>query len=316
MKNRFYGLVVLILLAISLGGCPGPDNPVTPGARLIVGTWQFTKNTLPSGEVTTASESGTDMTFTFSDDDRFTFHDIDEAEDLQDAGIFSLDEAIGKLTLNSNSGDTWFLDNFLFLDDNTFTTEEDPEIKNTLTWKRMAQIDVVNHSFEIHDPFMVKTVAGDFNASVVGWETTQPVGTFSPSTPSNPFGFDVFSEDVPDGVSTVFTNGNGGLSQVLQTALEENMIYKLEVEVGDRIFMNLPDSHSAELRAGGVLLASGSANPANGTFTTISFEYTTKSGDPFGFPLEVHLLTNHSSSLDDTVQINWDNVRFFSRTSP
>ncbi len=177
-------------------------------------------------------------------------------------------------------------------------------------------LNIENASFETSDPFTFFTGAGNFNTSVQQWNTTQPVGTISPSTPGNPIQFNIFTEDVPDGLNTIFTNGNGRASQALTVGLTNNTSYRLEVEVGKSVFLNLPDVYSAELRIGDRVLAKGTAVPENGKFKTISVEYTTQSNDPFGEALEVHLVTNHSSSADNTVQIHWDNVRVFSRTSP
>ncbi len=177
-------------------------------------------------------------------------------------------------------------------------------------------LGILNASFEESDPFTFFTGAGNFNTSVQEWDTTQPIGTISPSTPGNPGQFNIFTEDLPDGLNTIFTNGNGRASQVLSTLLTNNTSYQLKVGVGKSVFLNLPDAYSAELRAGGLVLASGTAIPENGKFAVISFEYATQSNDPFGEALEIHLLTNHSSSAENTVQIHWDHVRLFSRTSP
>jgi len=176
-------------------------------------------------------------------------------------------------------------------------------------------LDVANPSFETSDP-ITPGFGGGFVITVSDWTLTGLGGTFRPSTPGNPGGppvFNVFTEDVPDGVNTAFTNGNGKISQVLTSLLTENTIYKLEVEVGERVVLKLPDSLSAELRAGGVVLASGTVTPASGKFATLSFEYATQVGDSFGSPIEVHLLTSHSSRPDVEAQVNWDNVRVSSK---
>lgn len=67
-------------------------------------------------------------------------------------------------------------------------------------------------------------------------------------------GVDIFTQDVPDGSNTAFSNG-GDIWQVLRATLAAGTTYNLTVEVGDRTDINLP-SHFLELRAGGIILAS------------------------------------------------------------
>ena len=178
-----------------------------------------------------------------------------------------------------------------------------------------VEIDnIANPSFEeLAAPFDSREEWGSANSNVSGWKFNYQAGTLEPSTPRNPFGWNLFKQPVPDGKNTAFSLGNGRIYQTLNIMLSADTTYILEVDVGDREFMDLPESYFAQLRAGGGVLASGTVTPANGQFSKISIEYNSKPTDPIGTPLEVHLVAEHNSSSPYEVQVNWDNVKVFYR---
>ena len=179
-----------------------------------------------------------------------------------------------------------------------------------------TSIFIDNHSFEDHNDFTFGDNRGNWNDSILGWVTTGVTGTYEPSTPGNPIGgigSDVFSDDVPDGSNTAYSNG-GNISQVLGDVLTADTKYTLSVDVGDRLDHILP-SHSIQLRAGLNILGSAIANPDDGNFIEASLMYTANVGDPgIGSALAIWLVNDGTPVVGE--QVNWDNVQLTAEPVP
>lgn len=188
-----------------------------------------------------------------------------------------------------------------------------------------ASIPIINSSFEELAPGVVLGVrnwtcnpcfqAGGTVTSepIVGWTILDigDAGTFRPSANEYPGGggLSTPATGIPDGVNVAFSNGPD-ISQVLSEQLTSNQTYTLNVGVGNRNDLSLPDFTIA-LLAGGNLLTSVDASslaslPANGTFATVSLSYFAASNDPLlGQNLEIQLINNGGGQVDfDSVSLN------------
>jgi HpiC1 cyclase/PEP-CTERM motif len=171
-------------------------------------------------------------------------------------------------------------------------------------------IPIINAGFEDPD---VDVAAGALTCggtggcyttgSFTGWTVTGSGGVFDPSKYA-PAGY-----SAPEGDQVAYSSG-GMLSQVLSVGLEANMVYTLDVLVGDRADTGFP-GYEVQLLAGGNLLASVNEtmfSPANGSFIDAHLEYASGS-DFLGQLLEIRLISDGS-------QINWDNIRLDPRSVP
>lgn len=161
---------------------------------------------------------------------------------------------------------------------------------------RADSITIKNHGFEA---VVGKSLDdGDYNYSVKGWEIDTKdgnVGTFNPMSA-------YITGEASQGQNTAWSNG-GMIYQVLDATLEENMLYTLEVDVGDRKNLGFP-GYFVELWAGSTLLAKddNSLLPDDG-FLTSTLTFTSNSGTiGLGKSLEIRLSSKG-------VQTNFDNVR-------
>ena len=114
-----------------------------------------------------------------------------------------------------------------------------------------ASIPITNHSFETVDGNGLENphVMGAWDDNVVGWNQIGgpfTSGTYSPSTPGNTSGLDVFSVDVPDGVNTAWMSV-GALSQNVGHGIGVNEFFTLQVDVGNRLNKALPN-YALQLR--------------------------------------------------------------------
>ena len=155
-------------------------------------------------------------------------------------------------------------------------------------------ISILNHSFEDHG-FLAE---GGFDNVLNDWNGNSAYGTMNPTAAQ------ITGED-PGYVA--WSNGTN-LSQVLGEVLTANMLYTLQVLVGDRSDEPFPASgYSVQLVADGNILAedNNTLTPIDGGFVESEVQFTALAGNPnLGENLEIHL--NH---LGGVGQVLWDNVR-------
>src|SRR5690606_3618032 len=143
-----------------------------------------------------------------------------------------------------------------------------------------ALVTVFNPSFEqdlqadgVHTPGLLS-----------GWTIENNAGVWNPMTTHYP-------GEAPDGENVAYAN-TGTIKQVLSATLQANMLYTLNVQVGNRLDSGFP-GYSVGLYAGGMLLAedANSLSPADGTFelSTVTFA-TGASHLQIGQPLEIRLM--------------------------
>ncbi len=185
-----------------------------------------------------------------------------------------------------------------------------------------APVSIVNGSFEDLSPGVVLgvrqwTCNPCFQAGgtvtpdpIVGWVVSGSgdAGTFRPSANEYPGAGSsgTPASGIPDGIHVAYSNGPD-ISQVLNEKLVADRTYVLNVDIGNRNDLPLPDFAIALLAGGNVLASIESTSlvslPANGMFSTVSLSYSSATGDPLvGQSLEIQLVNNGAS------QMNFDNV--------
>lgn len=170
-----------------------------------------------------------------------------------------------------------------------------PVLMSLLATSSPAQAAIVtNFSFE--SPATSFYTPG----AITGWTLSNPAnqGVFRPS--HDP-GLYYTGTGTTDGLQTAYLNG-GSISQILSETLVANVLYMLQVDVGDRKDTAFPGYH-VQLLAGSTILANGSSLTPNDGFLTSTVLYTATAADPhLGEALQIRLISNGQ-------QVNFDNVR-------
>jgi len=148
------------------------------------------------------------------------------------------------------------------------------------------------------------------------WDVGPSAGSWNPTT-------DHFTDEAPEGQNTAFSNGST-ISQILSDTLAANVLYTLEVEVGNRLDFGFPGysvelwTVPSELWVGGILLAfDDSLTPIAGSFETSTVTFTSNPNTPnLGSELEIRLTSAGTQTNFDDVRLNVEPAPFFSPTEP
>jgi hypothetical protein len=123
---------------------------------------------------------------------------------------------------------------------------------------------------------------------------------------------------VPEGEKVAYVEGiagfDNGIRQVLASKLAPNLIYTLNVAIGNPALYNVPPpapDYRIEFLAGGVLLASSTGSPPadDSAFGIVAVTYSSGSSPALaGQPLEIRLITV-VDPRDDAYEVDFDDVR-------
>ena len=157
-----------------------------------------------------------------------------------------------------------------------------------------APLNILNPSFELG--------TGQFGTAWQG--TCGSCGTYIDS------GFD-FTPGPPDGTRTLYVNSTVGVHQVLSDVALPNMVYTIDVMVGDRLFVPFGGS-TMRLYAGSTL---GTAtllaqvvdltSPGDGLFAAHSLSFTTPGSAAY---LGQNLIVWLGGAINGSVQTHYDMV--------
>jgi hypothetical protein len=179
---------------------------------------------------------------------------------------------------------------------------------------RAASIFIANNSFE--NPMITTPSGFDTVSSGTSNNWTFTGGTqqgFADPTIGHSFGNSWYGSpaNLPNGSQIAWSNG-GTISQKLSATLQTNTVYTLSAFVGNRLSLNFP-GYNIELLAGNTVLASNSGvTPADGTFESVTFSYTSGISVTPGQQLEIRL----TSLTGLNAQTNFDNITLDAASIP
>jgi len=179
-----------------------------------------------------------------------------------------------------------------------------------------APVPIVNPSFELPDMDLVGcntlpdtatcTTFGVGVGSAVGWTTS---GSGGGVWDINNFSAGFWTVGAPDGDQIGWLapappnpSAPAGFSQVLSAVLQANTVYTLTGFAGHPT--GFPTTYSAELYAGGNLLASVSDTGPQGNFESFSLPFNSSSSPFVGQPLEIRLTTGGPQTGFDSIALD------------
>lgn len=177
-----------------------------------------------------------------------------------------------------------------------------------------SPITVQNYSFETdsppnYPPWYTYTNYGSSNYHISDWTLSgsHDQGTFIPTIPGK-----LYKTSLPDGSHMAYSNG-GTISQTLSATLTANVVYTLQVYVGDRLDSNFP-GYAVELYAGSNLLSvENSLTPTRGQWLLSSQTYNATGSSPgLGEALTIKLVGNYVAGE----QVNFDYVTLDASSVP
>jgi hypothetical protein len=181
---------------------------------------------------------------------------------------------------------------------------------------------IVNHGFEsglMDEENYIGTTSDwqtgryDVNNAGVWIEDNQDADIYRPTTGE-------FTDPgvVPEGEKVAYVPGiagfDNGIRQILTSNLAPNLVYKLDVAIGNPALYNVPPpapDYRIELLAGGVLLASVTGSPPDddSAFEIATVTYSSgQSPAQLGQPLEIRLIAV-VDPRDDLYEVDFDDIR-------